>query len=157
MRRYLFAAGLVAALIIDSRFTFAGARLNLPAIFVYMVGLRHGPLKGLAFGLGVGVLGDALADNMLGPNMLGSACVGYLASFLRLGFFTWTPTLGAVGLFALTILDSVLVSASTGAFSSFGLAAHLPLWMLIVQGLVNSPAGAFIRPQGLGLDFGQRH
>lgn len=146
MKKTLFIILLLAAIVIESRIRIMSVTLNLTVIFVYFIGLRYGPAKGMGFGAIVGFICDTVAGGMIGPCMLGKMTVGYLAHSLRKGFFIWTPVLGIFGLLALTMTDSLIT------YLAVTFADHQPavftdaLIMIFMQGMINALAGALIKP-----------
>ena len=121
-------------------------KLDLTMIFVYYIGLRYGPARGLMFGASLGIVADGLAGGILGPNLLGKATAGYLSSFLKGGMFMWTPLLGFFALMVLTILDGAVSFFSLNIFAQPPTEMSNAMVIMIWQGAINSVAGLFIKP-----------
>lgn len=145
MRKLIFILLVILCFVVESRFLVFGKRLNFTVLIAYYMGLRYGPARGLAWGAVIGLLADSLSGGMLGPGMLGKGTVGYMASFLTRRVFTWTPLLGFIAVPLLTMADGLISYASTIVFSYEPAFAGV-FYTLLVQGVVNSPAGLFMRP-----------
>jgi rod shape-determining protein MreD len=146
MRKSLFIVLVVLAFLVESRVTVYGARLNITVLFAYYVGLRHGALRGTAFGAVLGLLADSIAGNILGPNMLAMGTVGYLAPFFTRGVFTWTPFLGFLAVLVLTVIGGIISFASMTVFAHQPAVFPVAFSAMLIQGIVNSLAGPFLRP-----------
>jgi rod shape-determining protein MreD len=150
MKKLLLAVLLVVvaivALSLESRLTVFGVRPNVTALLAYYSGLKKGPLKGILFGAFLGMAEDGLSGSVLGPNLLASGAVGFLASYAAEGFLSWTPFLGLLSVFFLTALDGALAFASLAVFT--GPPAPLVTAALITlgQAALNSFFGPFVRP-----------
>ncbi|GBE36686.1 hypothetical protein BMS3Bbin07_00836 [bacterium BMS3Bbin07] len=121
-------------------------RVNLTLLLVYYFGLRRGELQGAAVGISVGFLEDTLSGQLIGPGMLGKGLVGILPAYLSEGFFIWTPLLGMLAVFTLTVVDETVVYTSLSLFSQRP--APLPdfIGLTIVKALINAPFGWLIKP-----------
>lgn len=137
---------IVLGFVLETKVRVLGIGPSLTVMLVYYVGLRYGHIKGLGFGIIVGVLSDAVAGTYLGPGLLGKATVGYMAQYLRKGLFIWTPVLGVIGLAAFTAIDGLVSYICTSLFfetpSTFGRALAVVFW----QAAVNAAFGMFITP-----------
>jgi rod shape-determining protein MreD len=148
VKKLIFILLVALAFVIESKVRVLGIiRLNLTVVFVYYIGLRYGPTRGLFFGASLGIVADSLAGGIMGPNLLGKAAAGYLAAFLKGGMFIWTPLLGFIGLLALTFLDGAVSFFSTQIFLDPPTAMSNALIMMFWQGAINSIAGLFIKPR----------
>jgi cell shape-determining protein MreD len=146
MKRLILPILVLIAFVLETKLQVMGFSLNLTILFVYFVGLRYGHIKGLAMGVLLGAMSDAVTGSFLGPALLGKATVGYLAFYLRRGLFIWTPILGIVGLASLTMIDGLITYLSTAIFfaphNTFGGVALA----IIFQALTNAALGLFITP-----------
>ncbi|MEC4684826.1 MAG: rod shape-determining protein MreD [Nitrospirota bacterium] len=122
-------------------------RVNLTLLLVYYFGLRRGELQGAAVGISVGFLEDTLSGQLIGPGMLGKGLVGILPAYLSDGFFIWTPLLGMLAVFALTVVDETVVYTSLSLFSQSPAPLQDFIALTIVKALINAPFGWLIRPE----------
>ncbi|MGD2080450.1 MAG: rod shape-determining protein MreD [Nitrospirota bacterium] len=144
----ILAIALLTALcfVLESRLQVLGIRPNLTVLPVYYVGLRHGPLKGAAFGALIGAIADSLSGHLLGPNLLSKGTAGILASVVTGGFLRWSPLLGALSLFAITWADGTLSLASLSFFAKAHAGTADAARAMLGQAAVNGVIGVFLRP-----------
>lgn len=147
MSKVGFALLVAVFFVLEAKLSVLGIRPNLTVLLVYYVGLRHGPVKGLLFGVLIGILADSISGNILGPNMLGKGMVGYLSSFMTGGLFNWTPLFGVIGVMVLTLGDGILAFSSLAAFSHMPTTLSNAAVILSVQAAINAVAGLYIRPR----------
>jgi rod shape-determining protein MreD len=147
MKKLAFILLIVLCFLIESRFTIFGTRLNFTVLFAYYIGLRHGAVKGTAFGAALGLAADSVSGNILGPNILGKGTVGYLSSFLTGSMFTWTPFLGFLAVLALTVADGAISFISMSVFSYQPAGPLALLSALLMPAILNSLAGPLLRPE----------
>jgi len=144
-RTYIIFA--LLALLLEGRLRLWGLGPSLLVIFPYTIGLRQGPMRGIAAGAGFGFLRDALGGGLIGPGIVSLSLVGYLVSYLRGGLFFWTPLLGFLGLGVLTAVDGL---TSYACYSAFG-QPHMDLsdaaWLVFWQAVMNSALGFFLKPE----------
>jgi rod shape-determining protein MreD len=135
-----------AALIVHSQVSFWGVAPNLTLVVAYAVGIYSGSAKGILLGSVVGILEDSVSGSILGPNLLGKGTAGFLASFSSGSLFRWTPVLGMLSLFTLTLVDAGIVFVSRAVFETSP--ASLSQWVFaaLLQGMLNAVIGIFIRP-----------
>ncbi|HEC98301.1 MAG TPA: rod shape-determining protein MreD [Nitrospirae bacterium] len=122
-------------------------KLNLTLLLVYYFGLKKGELQGVAVGISVGFLEDTLSGQLIGPGMLGKGLAGILPAYLSDGFFIWTPLLGMLAVFALTIVDETVVYTSLSIFSQRPAPLQDFIALTFVKALINAPFGWLIRPE----------
>lgn len=146
MRKLWIGILLLAAFVVESRFSPLGAGMNLTVLFAYWAGLRYGPVHGTLAGAGIGAIADSVSGGMLGPFMLSKATAGYLASNLRGGLFLWSPPVGIVAIMAITAIDGFIAYT---CYSVFGL-AEAGIWAasktIFLQAALNIWAGLLLRP-----------
>ncbi len=137
------------AFVIQMKVSIFGVSPDLTAVVAYYFGIKGGPVRGIFLGSLIGIVEDSMAGIFLGPNLLGKGVVGYFSSFMSGSLFRWTPLLGMVSLFALTVLDGVMVVLSRTIFEAAP--SSLTRWMLVVvtQGLLNTVLGIAIRPRNV--------
>lgn len=139
-----------AAFIIHSQVSLWGVVPSLTVAVAYAVGIYTGPAKGILLGSAVGMLEDSVSGNILGPNLMGKGMVGFLASFNSGSFFRWTPLLGMLSLFFLTLLDGVVVWASRTIFETSPATMSRGIFTVLMQGMMNVAIGFFLRPRNVG-------
>ncbi|NOZ25830.1 MAG: rod shape-determining protein MreD [Nitrospirae bacterium] len=120
-------------------------KLNLTLLLVYYFGLKRGDLAGVAVGIPVGFLEDTLSGQLIGPGILGKGLVGILPAYLTEGFFIWTPILGMLAVFTLTIVDETVVYTSLALFSQRPAPVQDFLLLTLLKAAVNAPFGWLIR------------
>lgn len=139
---------IVLSFVIEAKVQIFGIRPAMTALLVYSIGLRNGPLKGLAFGASIGIISDSLSGGMLGPNLLGKGMAGYLsATFTGILFFRWTPLVGILGVAAITFLDRAVSFVSISIFEQMPSGIPYALYVMLGQAGLNSIAGLFIKPK----------
>jgi len=147
MNYLLWALAFFLAFLVQAKLSLLSVAPNITALLAYYVGIKYGLNKGVIFGLLIGALEDSLAAPILGPNMLGKGLVGFSASFfISGGIFVWTPLLGILGLALLTFIDNSIVFLSLSIFDKPPTNPGTALFITIMQALINSAAGMFIKP-----------
>ncbi len=141
--------GIIAAFIAHSQVSLWGVAPNLTIVLAYAVGLHSGSTKGLLLGSAVGIVEDSVSGNILGPNLLGKGMTGYLASFSSGSLFRWTPLLGVLFLFALTLMDGGIVFISRTIFETSPTSLSRAVFTLLMQGVLNAGIGFFVRPHNV--------
>ncbi len=152
MKKLIIPILIILAFVLETKVRVLGIGPSLTVMLVYYVGLRHGHLKGLAFGVAIGALADAVTGSYLGPGLLGKATVGYLAQYLRKGLFIWTPVLGVIGLAAFTAIDTLVSFLSTALFFEAPTTVGRVILIIFVQAAFNATFGLFITPGEEDLD-----
>lgn len=147
MNYVLWALALFIALLLQVKISLLSVAPNMTAILAYYAGIKYGQNKGLIFGLLIGAIEDSLSSPILGPNMLGKGLAGFLSSFfISGGVFVWTPLLGMLGIALLTVMDNSVVFLSLSIFDKPPTNPATALYITIMQTLLNSAAGMFIKP-----------
>jgi rod shape-determining protein MreD len=146
--KYLLAAlAVYIAFILQAKVSVLSISPNLTALIAYYAGIKYGENKGMFSGLLIGAIEDSLSSPILGPNMLGKGLTGYFSSFfISGGFLVWTPLLGILGLFVLTLIDNSVVFFSLSVFDTLPTAHSEAMFTSVMQALLNSAMGMFIRP-----------
>lgn len=121
--------------------------VNLTLLLVYYFGLKKGELAGVSVGISVGLLEDTLSGQLIGPGMLGKGLVGILSSYITDGFFIWTPLLGMLAVFVLTIVDEAVIYTSLTIFFEAPAPLKDFVGIALVKALINAPFGWMIRPE----------
>lgn len=147
MKTVLFILAVIMAFVIQSKVTIFGIPPSLTVTVPYYVGLRNGPRKGILTGSLIGMIEDSLSGNILGPHLLGKGIVGFSGSFFSGSLFRWTPILGMIGLFSLTILDGLTVLIIKMIFNIQLIPTSRFITTVLFQGIMNMVAGVFLRPE----------
>ena len=147
MKYLAWIAVVLIAFILQAKISVLSVVPNLTVMLAYYAGMKYGETKGMIAGLIIGGIEDSLSTSIIGPNMLGKALAGFFSSFfLSGGFFIWTPLLGILGAFLLTLVDTSVVYVTLGIFDKIPTTPSTALFSLIMQSLLNAGAGMFIRP-----------
>jgi cell shape-determining protein MreD len=149
------------AILVQPLITVFDFPLNLTVVLVYVFAIKAPPLqsastsftdvkteiRGSAFGAGIGLIEDVMSGSVLGLNVLSKGLTGFISSIVfRDIFFQWTPIIGGAVIFALTLIDG-LILILTGHFITGTPVRSLEVAeMLLVQALLNIPLGFIIRP-----------
>ncbi|MDP2158165.1 MAG: hypothetical protein Q8K68_10715 [Nitrospirota bacterium] len=135
------------AFLLQTKISLLSVAPNITVVLTYYAGIKYGQNKGVLFGLLIGAIQDSLSSPILGPNMLGKGLVGFLSSFfISGGIFVWTPLLGIIGIALLTFVDNAAVFLSLSIFDNPPTNPATTLFITIMQALLNSAAGMFIKP-----------
>lgn len=146
MKLAWFFLSIIAAFIVHSQVSLLGIAPNLTVVVVYAVGIRSGATKGILSGSAVGILEDSISGHILGPNLMGKGMAGFLASFSSGSPFRWTPLLGMLSLFGLTLMDGGVVFLSRTIFETPPAPMATGVFTVLMQGILNAVIGIFIRP-----------
>lgn len=144
-----FFFSIIVALIVHSQVSLWGVAPNFTVVVAYTAGIYSGPSKGILLGSVVGILEDSVSGNILGPNLLGKGIAGFLASFSSGSLFRWTPLLGMLSLFTLTVMDGAIVFLSRTIFESAPSPPSGVVVAVLMQAILNAIIGMFIRPRNV--------
>ncbi|GAB4415992.1 MAG: hypothetical protein OHK0032_12130 [Thermodesulfovibrionales bacterium] len=147
MRVVCLISGFILLLVLQTKITIFGIAPDLTAAVAYYLGINNGSNRGALLGSIIGIIEDSIGGGMLGPNLLGKGMVGFFSSFVSGRPFRWTPLLGMVSIFILTIADSFVVYLSRVVFETTPAPLSAAIPALLIQGLINSTIGAFLRPK----------
>lgn len=147
MSHACFALAVVMAFVLQTKVSIFGISPALTVGLVYYFGINNNSAKGLLFGSMIGIVEDSIAGSMLGPNLLGKGMAGFFSSYMFGRLFRWTPMLGIIGLFMLTIMDGLAVFLSHIMFKAVHVPANKVIATLLIQGIINSVFGIFVRPK----------
>jgi rod shape-determining protein MreD len=143
----LWAVIIILTVLLQGSISFIHIKLNLTVVLVCYVGMKRGEIPGMFFGALIGLIEDSLSGVLFGPNILSKGLIGYLSSSLYRKLFIWTPLIGAINIFSLTFLDSVLIFILRSIFDKIPIDISSALFIIMVRSLVNAPAGIFIKPK----------
>jgi len=147
MKKSWIALLIIAAFVVESRYSPFGVGLNLTVLFAYWAGLRYGPIHGSIAGAAIGAAADSVAGGILGPFMLSKATAGFFASYLRGGLFLWSPALGVVAVMVLTALDGFMAYACYSIFEQGTASIGAASKTIFLQSALNFWAGLLLRPE----------
>lgn len=149
MKLLWLSLSILAALIVHSQVSLWGVAPNLTVVVAYAVGIYAGATKGILLGSAIGILEDSVSGNILGPNLMGKGMAGFLATFSSGSLFRWTPFLGMLSLFSLTLLDGMVVWLSRAIFDTSPATVPGGIFTVFMQGMMNIAIGIFIRPRNV--------
>jgi len=147
MKKTWIAILLLAAFVAESRFSPLGVGMNLTVLFAYWAGLRYGPIHGTLAGAAIGAAADSVSGGILGPLMLSKATAGFFASYLRGGFFIWSPFLGVIAVMVLTALDGFIAYSCYSIFGQQTAVLGAASKTIFLQAALNFWAGLLLRPE----------
>ncbi|MCX7794439.1 MAG: hypothetical protein N2257_08590 [Thermodesulfovibrionales bacterium] len=140
---YVWIFLLFFAIFIQSKFSLFGTRPELVTALVFLFGMRtKDEFKAAAFG-GLGGLIEDVLSGFWGPNMVSKSLTGYLSANIIGGFFVWSPVLGIIGVFFMTIIDGLIVLLVMALKDNPVPVSGWVLWTLFVQSSLNAPLGYF--------------
>ncbi len=149
MRQAWIALGAVAAFVLQTKVSLFGVAPDLTALLAYYLGITGGATRGMLLGCLIGALEDSVGGGILGPNLLGKGMVGFLSSFSSGSVFRWTPMLGVISLFLLTVTDGMVVFSSKTIFATMPSSLSTAVFVLFFQGTLNMSIGIFIKPKNV--------
>lgn len=149
MKAVWLTAAAALAFVMQTKISFFGVSPDLTAAVAYYIGIKGGAAKGIIFGSLIGLVEDSISGNLLGPNLLGKGIVGFSSSFNSGSLLRWTPLLGAISIFTLTVLDGFVILSSRGIFGSAPTSVSAGAFVLFIQGLINLPFGIFVKPENV--------
>ena len=148
------------AILFQPKITIFDFPLNLTIAVVYAFAIMAPPLhsasvsftdvsaeiRGSLFGGGLGLVEDAMSGTMPGLNVLSKGLLGFLSSIIFRDIFShWTPLIGAIVLFVLTLLDGIIVIVTGMFIAGISISGFSAVQMIIIQALANLFLGAMIR------------
>lgn len=140
---YIWIFLLFFAIFIQSKITLFGIRPEFLTALVFVFGMRiKDEFRAAAFGGFAGALEDILSG-FWGPNIIAKSLAGYLSANILGGFFVWSPVLGIIGVFFMTVIDGLLVILVMALKDSPVPVSGWALWTLFIQSFLNAPLGYF--------------
>ncbi len=104
-------------------------------------------IKSTVFGASVGILDDIISGSIIGPSFLSKGLIGFFGSVLFGSvFFRWTPMLGFIVVFVMTIFDALMQIVLRMIFSDIRIDLIEVSQMILLQALINLPFGLLLRP-----------
>ena len=147
MKYLLWAVMLFFTLIVQGSISIFDITPNLTAVLACYAGIKGREVKGMLFGSFIGIVEDSISVAFLGPNLLSKGLIGYFSSLMYSRFFIWTPLLGAISIFILTLTDGLIVFLSRSLFANIPVSIGAGVLIIIMQSLFNAPLGIFLRPK----------
>ncbi|MFN3481224.1 MAG: rod shape-determining protein MreD [Thermodesulfovibrionales bacterium] len=147
MKVFIFIFLVLSAFVVQSKVSIMGIPPALTVIAPYYMGLREGARKGMITGSLIGMIEDSLSGNVLGPHLLGKGLIGFSSSLFSGSLFRWTPLLGIIGLFSLTVIDGLTIFITKTIFNIQFIPVSRLITTVLFQGILNSLAGIFLRPE----------
>jgi rod shape-determining protein MreD len=89
----------------------SGWGIDLPLIFVALIGLRTVPSEAAAWGFLMGTLQDLLSAGWLGPNCIAKTCVGIASSFSEALIYHEKVSTQTFLVFGCSVMHQVLIYA----------------------------------------------
>ncbi len=131
----------ILVLFIQSRFIILGIKPELSIVIVFIYGMRtRDENRSTLFGFITGIIEDSLSG-VWGPNILSKTITGFVSANIIGGYFVWSPILGIIGLFFVTIVESfiniLVLSLKAEIISS-------SIWIaytILIQAIINAPLG----------------
>jgi len=154
---------IILALILQTQISIFGYPLNFMILVVYAFVLHTArktakneefhtgewEIKCTVFGALIGMLDDLIAGSIIGPSFLSKGLAGFFSSVLFGNvFFRWTPLLGIIVIFFLTIFDGMLQVILRMIFSDTKIDMQDVLLMILFHALANIPFGILLKPTG---------
>jgi len=124
---------------------FKGAKPDLILLLVFFYSLRHGHIKGMAYGALTGLLIDFASGFILGPNTMGKASIGYIVPSVKQKLFEWNVFISAAMVIIFSILDIFLVYVSLETFANISF-VNRPLNLSVMQVIYTAMIGVILYP-----------
>lgn len=147
MKSAFMLLSVLLSFIIQANTSLFGISLNLTTAAVYFIGINTGTTRGVLTGSLIGIMEDSIAGGLLGPHMLGKGIAGFLSSLLLGSFVRWTPLLGFLCLFFITLLDGLIGFLARSVYEPMPVSFLNIVIILLTQGLMNSAIGFFLKPK----------
>lgn len=109
------------AISVQASLFFTITKPDIVVVLVCFYSLKHGQVKGMAYGALTGLLIDSASGFIIGPNILSKAITGFLMSSIRSKFFQWNVFINTllIGLFSFADIFLVYTCLETFAGMSF--------------------------------------
>ena len=136
---YLFFA--YSALSVQAVF-FRNVKPDFVLILVCFYSVRHGQLKGVAYGALTGLIIDIAGGVILGPHMISKSFAAFLIRSVREKIFQWNIVISTLMIAVLSILDFLIVYVCLEVFSGV---SHVNMpWNIYVMGIVYTVAASLV-------------
>jgi hypothetical protein len=148
------------AILFQPKITIFDFPLNLTVVLVYAFAIMAPPLqsastsftdvsaeiRGSSFGAAIGLIEDAMSGTIPGLNVLSKGLIGFISSIIFRDFFSqWTPVIGGIVIFMLTILDGAIVMLTGEFIAGINMGGSSAIQMIFMQAIVNFALGCLIK------------
>jgi hypothetical protein len=149
-----------SALLFQPKITVLDFPINLTIVVVYAFAIMAPPLqsasmsftdvsaeiRGSLFGAAIGLVEDAMSGTVPGLNVLSKGLLGFTSSIIFRDLFSqWTPLIGCIIIFLLTIMDGAIVILAGDFIAGIHISGFSAFQMILVQAIVNLPFGYLIK------------
>ncbi len=132
MKKFLlYLAVAYVALTLQAVF-FKGIKPDFVLVLVCFYSLRHGELRGIAYGALTGLLIDTIGGVILGPHIVSKSLAAFLIWSVREKMFQWNIFINTVFIAILSIVDIFVVYICLEVFSGVSL-DNMPLKIFVMQ------------------------
>lgn len=132
MKKFLlYLAVAYVALTLQAVF-FKGIKPDFVLVLVCFYSLRHGELRGIAYGALTGLLIDTVGGVILGPHIVSKSLAAFLICAVREKMFQWNIFINTVLIAILSIVDIFVVYICLEVFSGVHL-DNMPLKIFVMQ------------------------
>lgn len=121
---------------------FRGTKPDFVLVLVCFYTLKHGQIKGVAYGALTGLLLDLTSGSILGPNIISKSIVVFLISFIRQKLFNWNVIISAIVVAILSVADIFLVYLCLKTFA--GISFTNRSWSISIMQVIYTAAVALI-------------
>lgn len=136
---YLFFAYI--ALTVQAVF-FRNVKPDFVLILVCFYSVRHGQLKGVAYGALTGLIIDMAGGVILGPHIVSKSLAAFLIRSVREKIFQWNIVISTLMIAVLSVIDFFIVYICLEFFSGIS-PVNIP-WNIYVMGIVYTVAASLI-------------
>lgn len=132
MKKFLlYLAMAYLALTVQAIF-FKGIKPDFVLILVCFYSIRHGELRGIAYGALTGLLIDTVGGVILGPHIVSKSLIAFLIRAVRENMFQWNMFINTFLIAILSIVDIFVVYICLEVFSGVPL-DNMPLKIFVMQ------------------------
>ncbi|MEN8263233.1 MAG: rod shape-determining protein MreD [Nitrospirota bacterium] len=111
---------------------FKGSKPDFVLVLVCFYSLRHGDLRGIAYGALTGLLIDTAGGVILGPHIVSKSLAAFLIWAVREKMFQWNIFINTVLIAILSIVDIFVVYICLEVFSGVPL-DNMPIKIFVMQ------------------------
>ncbi len=88
---------------------FKGVKPDFVLVLVCFYSLKHGQIKGVAFGALTGLLIDTASGFILGPNIISKSFAGFIIRTIRDNMFQWNVFINSSVIAVLSVVNILLI------------------------------------------------
>jgi hypothetical protein len=156
----VWALAALFVLLLQPKISIFGMSTNLTIVLVYVFSARtlaavpsgssftnvSAEIRAASFGAFIGLFEDMISGVMPGVNMMSKGLLGLLSVVIFRDLISqWTPAIGAVVLFILTIIDGTVIVTVSQLVMDRDVSESAAALMIFVQALINLPLGCLFR------------